>query len=317
MALDLLIAQLLLIVLAVLLTLYFARKKYQTFQGNDPMVQAKREILEIIQNAKLTPKLNNHEKKLIEYVLRFKDRIAREVMVPRVDLFTLPVETSIREAAKLVFEEGFSRIPVYRQNVDNITGVLMYKDLLEKYREYEERGNDSAVLDAPIESIQKSILYTPETKKISNLLLDFRKKQVHLAIVVDEYGGTEGIVSIEDILEEIVGEIEDEYDVEEEELYQQESDGVWIVDARMSIIDLEQQLGVKIPSEGEYDTLGGYLFHSAGSIPAKGFFIDSENYHIEVLSSDERRVEKVRLKVLVREDEERQAGDEMGEESRK
>ena len=136
-------------------------------------------------------------------MLRFKDRIAREVMVPRVDVFSLSAETPIKEAAKLIEDEGYSRVPIYRNTVDNIVGVLMYKDILSEYMKYETKDNDSAIIDAPIEKIQKNVLYTPETQKISNLLLEFRKKQVHLAIVVDEYGGTEGIVTIEDILEEL------------------------------------------------------------------------------------------------------------------
>ncbi|MFQ5729960.1 MAG: hemolysin family protein, partial [Waddliaceae bacterium] len=261
----------------------------------EPLTQTKREIIDIIQKTKLRPELNLHEKKLIESVLRFKDRIAREVMVPRVDVFSLSAETPIHEAVKLIDEEGYSRIPIYKNTVDNIVGVLMYKDVLNKFMEYREKDNDPSILGAPIETIQKSVLYTPETKKISNLLLEFKKKQVHLAIVVDEYGGTEGIVTIEDILEEIVGEIEDEYD-EEEELYFAQHNGSWIVDARMSILDAEQQLGIIIPQEGEYDTIGGYIFHRAGSIPSKGFVIHQEEFEMEILRSDERRVERVRIK---------------------
>src|SRR5262249_33403368 len=160
--------------------------------------------------------------------------------------------------AKLLENEGYSRTPVYRTTVDNIVGVLMYKDVLSKYREYEEKGNNPAILNAPIETIQKPVLYTPETKKISQLLQEFRKKQVHLAIVVDEYGGTEGIVTIEDILEQIVGEIADEYD-EAEALFIPQSDGSWIVDPRISILDAEEHLGIKFPEEGDYDSIGGYI----------------------------------------------------------
>lgn len=274
---------------------------YHSISFEEPLTQTKREILEIIQRSRVKPELNLNEKKLIESVLKFKDRIAREIMVPRVDVFSLSADTPIREAVKLVQREGYSRIPVYRNTVDNIVGVLMYKDVLNKYIEYESKGGDSSVLDAPIETIQKGILYTPETKKISNLLLEFKKKQVHLAIVVDEYGGTEGIVSIEDILEEIVGEIEDEYD-EEEEMFFSQMDGSWVVDGRMSILDVEQQLGIKIPQEGDYDTLGGYIFHCAGSIPPQGFVIHQDEFQIEILRSDERRVEKVRIKPILHTD---------------
>lgn len=285
------------------ISMKLSKTQFQTISFEEPLTQTKREIIDIIQQTKVSPELNLHEKKLIESVLRFKDRIAREVMVPRVDVFSLSADTPIKEASKLVEEEGYSRIPVYRNTVDNIVGVLMYKDIISKFREFEEKGGDTSILDAPIETIQKNALYTPETKKISNLLLEFRKKQVHLAIVVDEYGGTEGIVTIEDILEEIVGEIEDEYD-EEEEMFFPQQDGSWIVDARMNILDVEQQLGISIPQEGDYDTIGGYIFHCAGSIPSRGFVIHQEEFEIEILRSDERKVERVRIKPVRKPEEE-------------
>lgn len=262
---------------------------------NAPESQAKQEIIEIIQDAELSPNINRHDKKLIESVLSFREQIVREVMVPRVKVFSLPAETTIREAAALIAAEGYSRTPVYKSNIDEITGVLMYKDVLRKYREYKEKGNDAKILDAPIETIQKNVFYTPETKKLSSLLQEFRKKQVHLAIVVDEYGGTEGIVTIEDILEEIVGEIADEYD-QDESLHTRQSDGSWIVDARMNISDVEDLMNIVIPEEGDYDTIGGYVFHCAGAIPSKGFVIHQDDFEVEVLRSNERVVEKVRIK---------------------
>lgn len=263
----------------------------------EPTAQAKQEIIDIVQKAPLGTEIDPHDKKLIESVLTFRDLIAREVMVPRVDMFSLSAETTIKEATRLLENEGYSRTPVYRNTVDNIIGVLMYKDLLSKFLQYEQSGNNISILNAPIETLLKNILYTPETKKISHLLQEFRKKKVHLAIVVDEYGGTEGIVTIEDILEEIVGDISDEYD-EAESLFIAQSDGCWIVDPRMSILDVEEQLGLNIPQEGEYDTLGGYIFHCAGSIPSPGFIIHRNEFEIEILQSSERSVEKVRIRPL-------------------
>lgn len=261
---------------------------------NEQMAEAKQEIIDIIHKTEVGPNLDIHDKKLIESVLTFKERIAREVMVPRVDVFSLSAETTIKAAAELIQREGYSRIPVYRNTVDNIVGVLMYKDILNKLTEFEQTGQPK-ILQAPIESIQKNVLHVPETKQISSLLQEFRKKQVHLAIVVDEYGGTEGIVTIEDILEEIVGEIADEYD-REEELFHADSTGGWVVDARMNILDAEEELNIKIPQEGEYDTIGGYIFHTAGAIPSKGFVIHHDNFEMEILESNDRCVEKVRIK---------------------
>lgn len=279
---------------------FFSHTAYFDTLYTGPETKTKREIIDIIQGAQVSPGspgMNRQEKKLIESVLSFRDLIAREVMVPRVNVFSLPANTSIKDAASLLASEGYSRIPIYRNTVDEIIGVLMYKDVLNKFREFTEKGMDESILLAPIESIQKNVIYTPETKKIFNLLQEFRKKQVHLAIVVDEYGGTEGIVTIEDILEEIVGDISDEYDTEECQ-FTKESDGSWIIDARMSIFDVEELLEIDIPQEGDYETIGGYIFHCAGTIPSKGFTIHQDAFELEVLKSNERFVEQVRVKCL-------------------
>lgn len=256
------------------------------------------QLAEIVEEEKEEEPLDRNEQKLLTSVLRFSSHIAREVMVPRVDLFALEASTPIRIAAAELFEEGYSRIPLYRDTIDEIVGVLMYKDLLERFNLY-AKEKDEATLDAPVESIAKPAFYTPETKKIGNLLQEFRSKQVHIAIVVDEYGGTEGVVTIEDILEQIVGEIADEYDVDEEILFRPAQEGKgWLVDARMSILDLEQQLAISLPQEGEYDTVGGYLFHCAGTIPQRGFTVQSDEVTLRVERSNERCVELVRITPL-------------------
>src|SRR3990167_6464180 len=146
-------------------------------------------------------------------------------MVPRVDIYALDADTTIQEATPLFAAEGYSRIPIYRESLDQIVGVVLYKDLLRYY------ADPKADLKAPLETIAKPVLYSPENKKITQLLQEFRNKQIHMAIIVDEYGGTEGIVTIEDILEELVGEIEDEHDTHEEKIYAPLSSGGWIVDA--------------------------------------------------------------------------------------
>lgn len=259
--------------------------------------EAQQEIIDMIQDANVGNHLDLHDKKLLESVMDFKDRIAREVMVPRVDMFSLADDTPIKEAAKLLLSEGYSRTPVYKDSLDNIVGVLMYKDILAKYMEATTEDKD-LILNAPISTLVKNVIYTPETKKISQLLQEFRKKQVHLAIIVDEYGGTEGIVTIEDILEEIVGDISDEYDQEEEVLFQSLPNGGWTIDGRMGILDIEAQLGIEIPQEGDYDTIGGYIFHEAGMIPPKGFIIYQPHFELEILRSNDRRVEKVHIRPL-------------------
>ncbi|NDD59584.1 MAG: HlyC/CorC family transporter, partial [Chlamydiae bacterium] len=255
----------------------------------------KDKLLELVLESDLQHELSPQEKRLMLSVASFKDRIAREIMVPRVNVVILPSESSIHDAAVCFAQEGYSRIPVYKKSTDNIIGVLLYKDLLRFYLQMQDEKTGSFT-ETSIEHLLKPILYTPETKKISNLLQEFRSKQIHLAIVVDEYGGTEGVVTIEDILEELVGEIADEYDdAQEELLFKPYPQGGWIVDAKMSIIDIEKELGVLIPHSPEYDTLGGYIFHRAGAIPTKGWRIHHENFDLEILKSSERLIEKVRI----------------------
>lgn len=259
--------------------------KNKTFSAS---FQMKDKLLDIINESEISSYFDAHDQKLLLAVANFKDRIAREVMVPRIDISILDATTSIEEAAKTFLEDGFSRVPVYRESVDHIIGVLLYKDVLAAYTHKED-------ISAPVETLIKPVLYTPETKKISHLLQEFRHKQSHLAIVVDEYGGTEGIVTIEDILEELVGEIADEYDTQEDILFTVLPSGGWVVDAKMTIIDIEEELGISIDQSPEYDTLGGYIFHKAGSIPTKGWRLHHDAFELEVLSSTEKSVEKVKI----------------------
>lgn len=264
---------------------------------------SKPELMEMIEEYTSDQDLDPQDKELIESVMEFKGRVAREIMVPRVDMFSLPIETSIKKAAAALIEEGYSRIPIYQNSLDNIIGVLMYKDLLTKYMEYAKKA-DPALLEQSIQPLVKSALYMPETKKIAELLQEFRKQQVHLAIIVDEYGATEGIVTIEDILEEIVGDISDEYD-ETKSLIVSLPDGGWLIDAKMGILDLEEQLGIEIEQKGDYDTVGGYVFHETGMIPPKGFILKKDGFEIEVLRSSNRHVEKLKIQKLLPTEEEK------------
>lgn len=257
-----------------------------------PNFRIRDKVFELLQETELGTYLDANEQKLILSVVSFKERIAREVMVPRINLFSVAAESTMLEAAQSFLAEGYSRIPIYKESVDNIIGVLLYKDVLKLFIEQESAEHK---LRMPVEKFLKPVLYTPETKKISHLLQEFRSKQIHLAIVVDEWGGTEGIVTIEDILEELVGEIADEYDVEQQLQYTVLPGGGWIVDAKMTIIDIREDLGVKIPYSPEYDTIGGYIFNRAGAIPSKGWKIHHDDFDLEVLASTERALEKIKI----------------------
>lgn len=236
--------------------------------------------------------MGDYDEKLFASLSTFNEKDVREVMIPRIKVFALHSNTPIKKAAKSVLHEGYSRIPVYGTNLDNIVGVLMYKDLLKVFM----KAQDSpSLLNETIEMLLKPVIYVPENKKISALFQDLRKKQSHLAIIVNEYGSTEGIITIEDILEELVGEIKDEYDIEEEEGFWKLPGGSWIVDANVSIIDIEKKIGIRIPHSPEYETIGGFLFHKSGNIPQKGWSLCLDEFEIEVLISSERCLEKLRL----------------------
>jgi putative hemolysin len=284
----------------IILKIYRAIFLHETEFDSEYPYKIKDKILELVMESELHHQLSVQDKKLMISVASFKDRIAREIMVPRIDIIMLSSESTVEEAAKNFVAEGYSRIPVYKTTLDNITGVLLYKDLLNVYL---HKPEEAILKSTSIESLIKPVVYTPETKKISILLQEMKAKQIHMAIVVDEYGGTEGIVTIEDILEELVGEIADEYDdLQQEVLFKPHPQGGWIVDAKMNIIDIEKEMAILIPQSPEYDTLGGYIFHRAGAIPTKGWKIHHENFDLEILKTSDRSVEKVRIISLQTED---------------
>lgn len=247
------------------------------------------QLIEKIQSSELAEHIDPIDQKWIRSFIRFKERVAKEIMVPRVDLFALSAETRLEEAAALSSREGYSRIPIYKDTLDHIVGVVLYKDLLKCYT---TPGID---FKTPLATIAKPVLYAPENKKISQLLQEFRNQQIHMAIIVDEYGGTEGIVTIEDILEELVGEIEDEYDIKEEHSFWEIPGNGWVIDAKMTLLDIAEQIGIHIPTHPEYETLGGYVYHCAGTIPKKGWRLSHDAFDLEVISSNERAINKVKI----------------------
>ena len=244
--------------------------------------------------------------KFLSSLITFQEKAVREVMIPRVKIFGLPANTTIRQASKEILSQGFSRIPVYKDRIDNIIGILMYKDVLKTYVKTTLGEEPSSILDSPIESFINPVIYAPENKKIFQLFQEFRLKKRHLGIVVNEYGGTEGLITIEDILEELVGEIQDEYDIDEERQIWKLPNNTWIVDAKLSIIDLEKKLNIHIPHSPEYETVGGFIFHRAGSIPKKGWSLLLDEFEIEVLISNERCIEKIRITPLNIKNEEKE-----------
>ncbi len=224
------------------------------------------------------------ERELILSVLEFTDTIVREVMVPRTDMITVDGAASTDDAVDIVLSSGRSRVPVTGDSVDHVVGVIYARDLLEMF--------DQSSPSRPIRSIAHDAYFVPETKPIPELLREMQANQQHLAIVIDEFGGTAGLVTIEDLIEELVGEIVDEYDDEEPMII--EVDGAWLVDARLDVNDLAQVVGVDLPSD-EWDTVGGLVLELAGRVPEEGEAFDLDGLVFTADTVRGRRVASVRV----------------------
>ncbi len=229
---------------------------------------------------------------MIYNVFEFDDRTAEDVMTHRTEIEAVPVEEDIDEALKIAIEEGFSRIPVYEDTLDNVVGVLYAKDLLMLI------GKGSGA-PRTIRALMRPALYVPESTRCRDLFRQFQQKKVQIAIVVDEYGGTSGMVTMEDLLESIVGEIQDEYD-EEEETITQVSDSVYHIDGSAALEDVQRLLPLEVPPDADYDTLSGLLTDALGRIPAPGEHpeLTLSGIRFTVLEMDERRIGRVKAQLL-------------------
>ena len=205
--------------------------------------------------------IEEDEKDMLSSVFEFGDTIVREVMVPRPDVTGIPINASFKEMLQCIRTDGHSRFPVYDGNIDKVVGILYVKDILIKLEEIEKSYDLFKLLRAPF--------FVPETKKLDDLLAEFKKRKQHIAVVVDEYGGVSGLVTIEDLLEEIVGEIDDEYDVDELQPMVKLDENVYSIDARFWICELESELGCNFECE-DSDSVGGFVFEKLGRIPQKG-----------------------------------------------
>ncbi len=236
--------------------------------------------------------LEANERQMIQGIFDFGDTVVREVMVPRIDVNALEETTTLRQAANAVVHWGHSRLPIYRKTVDDIVGVIYARDILAYWN---ERPPDTLVQD-----LMRPVHYVPETKKIDELLADFRRQRTHIAIALDEYGGTAGIVTIEDLLEEIVGEIQDEYDVEELGVRPIDSD-TYEVDGRIQLDELDELLQVALEHES-VDTVGGLILHLLGRAPVEGEQVSAEGIRFTVAKVVGRRVKRVVVQRMADED---------------
>ncbi len=232
------------------------------------------------------------EQELIHSVFEFTDMSAKEVMVPSTRMVSISLAMTVDEIRSIIAEEQFSRYPVVGKDINDIRGVLYAKDFL----------NALARGEVDVRRLVKPPFFIPETMKISNLLREMQKKRIHMALVIDEYGGVSGLVTMEDLIEEIVGEIRDEYDVESPVI--QLSDGTFLIDAAISIKDLEDDYEIMIPESTEYDTLGGFLLATLQRIPRIGDVVETEGKRITVSEMVGQRIAKVRLEKIPAAEEE-------------
>ena len=244
------------------------------------------EIRHLADVAEEEEEIEEEERELIHSIFEFGDTVVREVMVPRPDMVTIPADATLDDAMQMIVKAGYSRLPVFEGDTDNITGVLYAKDLLERLLKPKRNGK--------VGPLARPATFVPEQKKVAELLREMQQQRVHIAIVVDEYGGTAGLVTIEELLEEIVGEIVDEYD-REEPMVETIDETTIRVDGRIAINEVNELLHVELPHE-EWDTVGGLVFGLIGRLPERGEAVRYDSLEFRTESVQGRRIQKVLIK---------------------
>ncbi len=277
------------------LVLFLSRLISRLF-GSEALVSlvTEEEIMSLVYASHSGGIIEDEEKDMIASVLQLGESSARELMTPRIDIVALEISDTIMDALSAFVESGFSRIPVYDDSIDTVIGLLNAKDILTVLKNRDDLESQE------IRDLIRPTYFVPETKRADALLKELQEKNVHLAIVVDEYGGTSGLVTIEDLIEEIIGEIRDEYDFGEEEDYVEVGDGAYIIEASMDLDDLNGLLDCSIDT-GAADTLGGYIYLALGRVPRANETIDTDILSMTVLSIDGHRIRKVRVRKLAEE----------------
>jgi len=231
--------------------------------------------------------LEQEEGQMIFSIFQLGDTLTREIMVPRIEMLAIDIHTPLPQALDALLESGYSRVPVYESRVDNVIGILYAKDLLKVWREGNGEGDD-------IISLLRDPYFVPEAKKVDELLTEMQLRRVHMAIVVDEYGGVAGVVTLEDIIEEILGEIQDEYD-EEDMPFQVLDDGSYLFRGRIDLDDFNHVMDSSLPSE-EADTLSGFIYGRLGHVPVTGESVEVEQIRLSVEQVSNRRIRSIRAR---------------------
>lgn len=252
--------------------------------------------------------ITHEEGLMIERTIEMDETLVKEIMIPRIDIVAVEESQTLREAMEIIVEEEYSRIPVYRETIDNIVGICYAKDVLSFIA---QRGMD-IVDKVLVKELMRAPLFVPEFMPVSELLKEFKAKKMHMAIVVDEYGGTAGIVTMEDILEEIFGEIMDEYDEGEHIGIKKVTENSYLVDATLSLNDIERELRIEFP-EGEFDTLAGYLLEKFKHIPKVGETYEDERISFKVVAASRNKIEKVLVTIKHEMEENTQKSNDKGD----
>lgn len=250
-----------------------------------PPILTEEELKMLVEAGEEEGVLEEEEKEMIHSIFEFTDTVVRKVMAPRIDIKAVEVNASVDELLDVIMKAGHSRVPIYDETIDNIVGIVHAKDLL---RALHENGKEVTVRE-----LMRPPYLIPENKKVDELLAEFKRSKIQMAIVVDEYGGTAGLVTIEDLLEEIVGDIMDEYDVEEP-MIEIINENTLIVDARTPIDEINEQMDLSLPEE-EFDTIGGLVFGLFGTQPNQGEMVEYDTVDLFVEKTDGRRIEKIRI----------------------
>lgn len=236
--------------------------------------------------------IKGHEREIIENVIEFSNTVVREIMTSRVNIVAISMQDDLEKVINIIREKGFSRMPLYENDLDNIIGVIHAKDVLPYINSDLERTTINW------RTIARKGLFIPDTKKLDDLLRDFQQEKTHIAIVVDEYGGTEGLISLDDILEEIIGDISDEYD-EDEKLYTRFKNGVYLFDAKIDLDDMEEILNLELTtSDDEYETLGGLIYHLTERIPNVGERVYYDHLELTVHSVENNRIKRLKVRKM-------------------
>jgi CBS domain containing-hemolysin-like protein len=255
--------------------------------NKNSLLLSEEELRSIVDMGEEKGTLQQDEKEMIHSIFEFGETTVKEIMIPRIDMVCISTDSKLNSLLRLIIKHLHSRIPIYKDKIDNIIGIIYAKDLLT----FVNRKSNG---EANLEKLARPAYFVPEQKKIDELLREFQSQRIHMAIVVDEYGGTSGIVTLEDIIEEIVGEIQDDHD-SEQPLYQKLSDNEFLVDGGMDLEEMNEELLINLPTEEGVETLGGFLFGLFGSVPREKQSVSYENYKFVIEKVIRRRITKVKI----------------------